>query len=153
MLLRARQARVQVFTHARCFSRVCTLTSSGLATDATSAAAAAAVLATRRSVDVLDSHMSVLDTGHVGVGDNTVVFLHGNPTQAFLWRHVIPHVQSHARCIAPDLIGTHAQTDRQTDRQRVIEKVCVRVCVCETERQTDGQTDRQTDGQSVIEKV
>ena len=34
-----------------------------------------------------------------------VIFLHGNPTQAYLWRNVIPHVKAHARCIAPDLIG------------------------------------------------
>ena len=35
----------------------------------------------------------------------TVIFLHGNPTQAYLWRNVIPHVKPFARCIAPDLIG------------------------------------------------
>ncbi|ELT94308.1 hypothetical protein CAPTEDRAFT_168852 [Capitella teleta] len=61
------------------------------------------VLDTRKSVDVLESHMSYLDTGKVG--DNTVVFLHGNPTAAFLWRSVIPHVQPLARCVAPDLLG------------------------------------------------
>jgi haloalkane dehalogenase len=35
----------------------------------------------------------------------TVVFLHGNPTSSYLWRNVIPHLSSKARCIAPDLIG------------------------------------------------
>ncbi len=40
----------------------------------------------------------------VGTGD-PIVFLHGNPTSSYLWRNVIPHVQSSARCIAPDLIG------------------------------------------------
>ena len=35
----------------------------------------------------------------------TVIFLHGNPTQAYLWRNIIPHVKPFARCIAPDLIG------------------------------------------------
>lgn len=40
----------------------------------------------------------------VGSGD-PVLFLHGNPTSNYLWRNVIPHVQSSARCIAPDLIG------------------------------------------------
>jgi haloalkane dehalogenase len=34
-----------------------------------------------------------------------VVLLHGNPTSSYLWRHVIPHVAPHARCIAPDLMG------------------------------------------------
>ena len=40
----------------------------------------------------------------VGEGD-PILFLHGNPTSSYLWRNVIPHVQPHARCIAPDLIG------------------------------------------------
>jgi haloalkane dehalogenase len=40
----------------------------------------------------------------VGEGD-PIVFLHGNPTSSYLWRNVIPHVQSLGRCIAPDLIG------------------------------------------------
>jgi haloalkane dehalogenase len=42
----------------------------------------------------------------VDVGDgDAIVFLHGNPTSSYLWRNVIPHLQSTARCIAPDLIG------------------------------------------------
>ena len=53
-------------------------------------------------MDVLDSYMEYLDTGK---GDNVVLFLHGNPTSSFLWRNIIPHVQSVARCLAPDLIG------------------------------------------------
>ncbi len=40
----------------------------------------------------------------VGEGD-PVVFLHGNPTSSYLWRNIIPHLSSKARCIAPDLIG------------------------------------------------
>ena len=40
----------------------------------------------------------------VGEG-NPVVFLHGNPTSSSLWRNIIPHVSTKARCIAPDLIG------------------------------------------------
>ena len=65
-------------------------------------AAAIDVLGTRKSVPILDSQMSYLDTG---VGDNVVIFLHGNPTAAYLWRNVIPHVSPIARCLAPDLIG------------------------------------------------
>lgn len=35
-----------------------------------------------------------------------VLFLHGNPTSAFLWRAVMPPVAAAgARCLAPDLIG------------------------------------------------
>jgi haloalkane dehalogenase len=40
----------------------------------------------------------------VGSGD-PIVFLHGNPTSSYLWRNVIPHLESQGRCIAPDLIG------------------------------------------------
>jgi haloalkane dehalogenase len=40
----------------------------------------------------------------IGSGD-PIVFLHGNPTSSYLWRNIIPPVQSFGRCIAPDLIG------------------------------------------------
>src|SRR5260370_22179165 len=40
----------------------------------------------------------------VGEGD-PIVLLHGNPTSSYLWRNVLPHLQPHGRCIAPDLIG------------------------------------------------
>jgi haloalkane dehalogenase len=40
----------------------------------------------------------------VGEGD-PIVLLHGNPTSSFLWRNVLPHLQSRGRCIVPDLIG------------------------------------------------
>ncbi len=40
----------------------------------------------------------------VGEGD-PIVFLHGNPTSSYLWRNVMPHLESLGRCIAPDLIG------------------------------------------------
>ncbi|MEU7873517.1 haloalkane dehalogenase [Dactylosporangium sp. NPDC049140] len=39
-----------------------------------------------------------LGTGH------PIVFLHGNPTSSYLWRHVMPAVSS-GRRLAPDLIG------------------------------------------------
>ena len=55
----------------------------------------------RRTVNVLDSEMTHVDTGD---GD-PVVFLHGNPTSSYLWRNVIPHLSGQARCLAPDLIG------------------------------------------------
>jgi haloalkane dehalogenase len=56
-----------------------------------------------RELDVLDSKMAYVDTGLAS--NETVVFLHGNPTSSYLWRNVIPKISSEARCIAPDLIG------------------------------------------------
>ena len=55
----------------------------------------------RYEVAVLGSTMSYLDEGE---GD-AVIFLHGNPSSAYLWRNVIPHVSTTHRAIAPDLIG------------------------------------------------
>jgi haloalkane dehalogenase len=55
----------------------------------------------RRRVPVLDAEMAYVDTGQGA----PVVFLHGNPTSSYLWRNVIPHVASRARCLAPDLVG------------------------------------------------
>ena len=45
--------------------------------------------------------MAYVDTGQ---GD-PIVLLHGNPTSSYLWRNVIPHLEKHGRCLAPDLIG------------------------------------------------
>ena len=56
---------------------------------------------TRKRVEVLDSEMAYIDTGE---GD-PIVFLHGNPTSSYLWRNIIPHLESLGRCLAPDLIG------------------------------------------------
>jgi haloalkane dehalogenase len=50
---------------------------------------------------ILGSEMAYVD---VGAGD-PIVLLHGNPTSSYLWRNVLPHLQSRGRCIAPDLIG------------------------------------------------
>jgi haloalkane dehalogenase len=55
----------------------------------------------RKSVRVLDTQMSYVDTGS---GD-PIVFLHGNPTSSYLWRNVIPHLAGLGRCLAPDLAG------------------------------------------------
>jgi haloalkane dehalogenase len=46
------------------------------------------------------------EMAYVEVGEGApVVLLHGNPTSSYLWRNVLPHLQSLGRCIAPDLIG------------------------------------------------
>jgi len=50
---------------------------------------------------VLDRQMAYVEVGN---GD-PIVLLHGNPTSSYLWRNVIPHLESLGRCIAPDLIG------------------------------------------------
>lgn len=50
---------------------------------------------------VLGRRMAYVD---VGAGD-PIVFLHGNPSSSYLWRHVMPRLEGHGRLIAPDLIG------------------------------------------------
>lgn len=52
-------------------------------------------------VEIHGSKMHYVDEGS---GD-PVLLLHGNPTSSYLWRNIIPYLTSHARCIAPDLIG------------------------------------------------
>lgn len=49
-------------------------------------------------------HGSMMHYVDVGEGD-PVLFLHGNPTWSYLWRNIIPYLEPHARCVAPDLIG------------------------------------------------
>jgi haloalkane dehalogenase len=44
-----------------------------------------------------------------------LVFMHGNPAYSYLWRNIIPHVQPHARCIAPDLIGMGSSSKLPSD--------------------------------------
>lgn len=40
------------------------------------------------------------------IGSGTpLVFLHGNPTSSYLWRHVLPAIGDPGRRLAPDLIG------------------------------------------------
>ncbi|MEM7045458.1 MAG: haloalkane dehalogenase [Pseudomonadota bacterium] len=58
-----------------------------------------------------------------GEGD-PILFLHGNPTSSYLWRNVIPHLQDHGRCIAPDLIGmgdSEKLGDSGPDRYHLVE--------------------------------
>jgi haloalkane dehalogenase len=55
----------------------------------------------RSRIAVHDAEMAYVDVGQ----GKPIVFLHGNPTSSYLWRNVLPHVQSLGRCLAPDLIG------------------------------------------------
>lgn len=77
----------------------------------------------RRRVAVLDTDLAYVETG----AGAPVVFLHGNPTSSYLWRNVIPHVESLGRCLAPDLVGmgrsgrTPAGTYRFIDHARYLD--------------------------------
>lgn len=55
----------------------------------------------RNEVAVLGSTMSYLEQGE----GEAVVFLHGNPSAAYLWRNIMPYVAKTHRAIALDLIG------------------------------------------------
>ncbi|TXK39707.1 haloalkane dehalogenase [Nonomuraea sp. C10] len=50
---------------------------------------------------VLDSTIFYREAG----AGTPMVFLHGNPTSSYLWRHILPTVSQYGRCLAPDLIG------------------------------------------------
>ena len=54
-----------------------------------------------RFVEVEGSRIHYVEEGS---GD-PVLFIHGNPTSCYLWRNVMPHLASGARCLALDLIG------------------------------------------------
>ena len=64
-----------------------------------------AIADSKNRIDVLDSSIAYHDSGSPGEDAPTFVFLHGNPTSSYLWRNVIPSVESLGRCLAPDLIG------------------------------------------------
>ncbi|MEM7410189.1 MAG: haloalkane dehalogenase [Myxococcota bacterium] len=55
----------------------------------------------KKRIEVLGQEMAYVE---VGSGD-PIVFQHGNPTSSYLWRNIIPHLEGHGRCIAPDLVG------------------------------------------------
>jgi haloalkane dehalogenase len=57
----------------------------------------------KKSAEVLGKRMSYVEAG--AADGDPIVFLHGNPTSSYLWRNIIPHLESQGRCIAPDLIG------------------------------------------------
>ncbi len=55
----------------------------------------------KKFVEVDGRRMAYVDEGE---GD-TFVFLHGNPTSSYLWRHVMAGCKGLGRLLAPDLIG------------------------------------------------
>ena len=54
-----------------------------------------------RYVAVNGSRMHYVEAG----SGAPILLVHGNPTSSYLWRNVIPHLTSHGRVIAVDLIG------------------------------------------------
>ncbi|WP_243793668.1 haloalkane dehalogenase [Saccharopolyspora gloriosae] len=57
--------------------------------------------ATGHDTPVLDSTIHHVEAG----GGDPIVFLHGNPTSSFLWRHVFRRLDGQGRLLAADLIG------------------------------------------------
>lgn len=55
----------------------------------------------KKSIRVLDRDLAYVELGE----GRPVVFQHGNPTSSYLWRNVMPHLESLGRCIAIDLVG------------------------------------------------
>jgi haloalkane dehalogenase len=73
----------------------------------------------RKRIKVLDSEISYVDTGE---GD-PIILLHGNPTSAYLWRNVIPHLAALGRVLAPDLVGFGASAKSPGQSYRFIDQV------------------------------
>ena len=73
---------------------------------------------TSKKVAVKGSEMHYYD---IGSGD-PILFLHGIPTCAYLWRNIIPALSPYARCIAPDLIGM-GQSDKPDIDYRVFDHI------------------------------
>ncbi len=71
-----------------------------------------------RFVGVLGSTLHYVEAG---AGD-PVLFLHGNPTSSYLWRNVMPHLETDARCIAVDLVGM-GQSDKPDLEYRLVDHV------------------------------
>ena len=58
---------------------------------------------TKKFCDVLDGHkMAYVEQNEDK--DETLIFLHGNPTSSFLWRNVMAPLKDY-HLIAPDLMG------------------------------------------------
>jgi pimeloyl-ACP methyl ester carboxylesterase len=57
------------------------------------------------TVDGHDLEMAYRDDGDSGSEDDPVVFLHGIPTNSFLWRRLASSLAEQRRVIVPDLVG------------------------------------------------
>ncbi len=73
---------------------------------------------TSNYVDVHGSKMHYIDEGE----GKPILFLHGVPTWSYMWRHMIPEVSQHSRCIAVDLIGL-GKSDKPDMPYRVFDHI------------------------------
>ncbi len=55
----------------------------------------------KHHIQVGDARVAYLDEGD----GPPLLLLHGYPFSSYIWRHVIPLLRPHFRCIAPDLLG------------------------------------------------
>ncbi|MEO1000334.1 MAG: haloalkane dehalogenase [Pseudomonadota bacterium] len=74
----------------------------------------------KRFVEVVGRQMAYVEEG----AGEPIVFLHGNPTSSFLWRHVMAEMAGEGRLLAPDLIGmgdSEKLPESGPDRYRFVE--------------------------------
>lgn len=64
---------------------------------------------TYKTIEVHGSKIAYIDEGDATA--NPIVFVHGAPESAYIWRNVFPYMFPYARVIVPDLIG-HGQSDK-----------------------------------------
>jgi len=60
-----------------------------------------------RAANALDSYIAYVERNPSESKDKCVVFLHGNPTNSYLWRNVVTEIENKIpmRMLCPDLIG------------------------------------------------
>ena len=56
---------------------------------------------TRKTMNVLGTKIAYVDEGQ----GNPIVFLHGAPESAYVWRNIMPYLEPYGRIIAPELPG------------------------------------------------
>jgi len=61
----------------------------------------------RKYVEILGSKLAYVDKGE----GNPIVFLHGAPESAYVWRNVMPYLEKYGRVIALELPG-HGKSDK-----------------------------------------
>ena len=82
-----------------------------------------------------DARMHYVDEG---TGD-PVLFVHGNPTWSFYWRHLIRDLRATHRCVAPDHVGMGLSDKPAQGRYRLadrIEDLCTLVTDLDLRRMT-----------------
>ena len=74
---------------------------------------------TSHFLQVRDAKIHYYDEGE---GD-PILFLHGMPTSAYLWRNIIPEIKSTARCIAPDFVGMGKSSKPENCEYRIFDHI------------------------------